>query len=222
VLEAPPDALTLCLSWYLQCCFQHREKLRQLELPSTLTLKANPAFSTPSSRPQIASAAHGSQALTTADNSTATAATAREVQLQLNQDLVAATVKLDSANRRLEVLEREKDRLNKSLEDSQVGCGWTVDATCCFVVSVSVVLSACMRPVLPSCPKPNQSIHYNKTRYLCSIPWTTPLLLTQTTLETPQDLQHIQHLKHLLCGNRCLVLTGSDSRPGAAACQCVS
>jgi hypothetical protein len=49
---------------------------------------------------------------------------AGEVQLQLNQDLVAATVKLDSANRRMEVLEREKDRLNKSLEDAQVGRGW--------------------------------------------------------------------------------------------------
>jgi hypothetical protein len=108
-----------------------REKLRQLDLPSTLALKANPAFSTPSCRPQVAAAAFGSQSLTTTDSNPVSATTAREVQLQLNQDLVAATVKLDSANRRLEVLEREKDRLNKSLEDSQVSFDWISDATCC-------------------------------------------------------------------------------------------
>lgn len=96
-----------------------REKLRQLELPSALASKSNPAFSTPSSRPQLA-AAPTSQAITAAAGPAVPAAGAVEVQLQLNQDLVAATVKLDSANRRLEVLEREKDRLNKSLEEAQV------------------------------------------------------------------------------------------------------
>lgn len=100
-----------------------REKLRQLELPSTLASKSNPAFSTPSSRPQLA-AAVSSQAVTVAGGSALVHA--GEVQLQLNQDLVGATVKLDSANRRMEVLEREKDRLNKSLEDAQVGWGLTI------------------------------------------------------------------------------------------------
>lgn len=94
--------------------------MRQLELPTTLAAKANPAFSTPSSRPQLASATV-SQGVVAADSRAVTLATASEVQLQLNQDLVAATVKLDSANRRLEVLEREKDRLHKSLEEAQVG-----------------------------------------------------------------------------------------------------
>jgi hypothetical protein len=98
-----------------------REKVRQLELPTTLAAKANPAFSTPSSRPQLAAAAaSASQALVTADGR---AAAPSEVQLQLNQDLVAATVKLDSATRRLEVLERERERLNRSLEDAQVSPG---------------------------------------------------------------------------------------------------
>lgn len=91
--------------------------MRQLELPSTLAAKTNPAFSTPSSRPQLAAAAAPSQALVAADGR---AAVSSEVQLQLNQDLVAATVKLDSASRRLEVLERERERLNRSLEDAQV------------------------------------------------------------------------------------------------------
>lgn len=95
-----------------------REKVRQLELPSTLAAKTNPAFSTPSSRPQLAAAAAPSQALVAADGRVA--AVPSEVQLQLNQDLVAATVKLDSASRRLEVLERERERLNRSLEDAQV------------------------------------------------------------------------------------------------------
>lgn len=108
--------------------FVRREKVRQFELPTSLAAsKANPAFSTPSCRPQLTN----SQAAlpVTADNSSSnskgalTVAAASEVQLQLNQDLVAATVKLDSATRRLEVLERDKERLNKSLEEAQVGVG---------------------------------------------------------------------------------------------------
>lgn len=47
-------------------------------------------------------------------------AASSEVQLQLNEELVAATVKLDNASRRLEVLEREKQRLNNSLQEAQV------------------------------------------------------------------------------------------------------
>jgi hypothetical protein len=93
--------------------------LRQLELPSTLASKANPAFNTPTSRPQLAAAA-ASNVLVALDGAAGSAAGASEVQLQLNQDLVTATVKLDNANRRLEVLEREKDRLNKSLKEAQV------------------------------------------------------------------------------------------------------
>lgn len=94
-----------------------RENLRQLELPAALSSKGNPAFSTPSLRPQL-TAPSSTQACTT--TRPATAASAEEVQLQLNQDLVAATVKLDNASRRLEVLEREKERLNRSLEEAQV------------------------------------------------------------------------------------------------------
>lgn len=45
------------------------------------------------------------------------------MQLQLNEDLVAATVKLDSANRRVELLEREKERLMRSMDDAQVWTG---------------------------------------------------------------------------------------------------
>lgn len=116
----------------LLCC---REKLRQLELPITLASKANPAFNTPSSRPQLAAAA-ASKALIAVDGAAVSAAAANEVQLQLNQDLVAATVKLDNASRRLEVLEREKDRLNKSLEEAQVSIGTVTSTqlmhTCCM------------------------------------------------------------------------------------------
>lgn len=43
-----------------------------------------------------------------------------DVQLALNQDLVAAMVKLDGATRRLDMVEKEKERLNASLSDAQV------------------------------------------------------------------------------------------------------
>jgi hypothetical protein len=39
----------------------------------------------------------------------------------LNQDLVAAMVKLEGMTRRLEMAEREKDRIHASLFESQVG-----------------------------------------------------------------------------------------------------
>jgi len=108
-----PVTLDQCFCWWPSC----REKVRQLELPAALSSKGNPAFSTPSLRPQL-TAPSSTQACTT--TRPATAAAAEEVQLQLNQDFVAATVKLDNANRRLEVLEREKERLNRSLEEAQV------------------------------------------------------------------------------------------------------
>jgi hypothetical protein len=98
-----------------------REKLRQSSLPSTLASMANPTFSTPSVRP-LHSTATALQPAATASDGRGVGAAASEVQLQLNHDLVAATVKLDSANRRLEVLEREKERLNKSLQEAQVRC----------------------------------------------------------------------------------------------------
>jgi hypothetical protein len=46
----------------------------------------------------------------------------------LNQDLVAAMVKLEGMTRRLEMAEREKDRINASLSESQVGAWAVVDA----------------------------------------------------------------------------------------------
>jgi hypothetical protein len=39
----------------------------------------------------------------------------------LNQDFVAAMVKLEGMARRLEMAEREKDRMNASLTEAQVG-----------------------------------------------------------------------------------------------------
>jgi hypothetical protein len=110
-----------------------REKVRQLELPTHLSSAARATLTAPSVRPgAYSSSALASQALSasaeglgssagsSAQAAAATAAGRAEVQMQLNQDLVGAMVKLDSASRRLEVLEREKARLSQSLIDSQV------------------------------------------------------------------------------------------------------
>jgi len=90
-----------------------REKLRQLEIHTKHSSKAS-SCSAASSAP----AAAASDLLT---SGAVAAATDHDLRLLLNQDLVAASVKLDGMQRRLEMLEREKDRINQSLSEAQVG-----------------------------------------------------------------------------------------------------
>jgi hypothetical protein len=92
-----------------------REKLRQLELHTKHSSKAS-SCSAASSAP--AAAASVADLLT---SGSVAAAMDHDLRLLLNQDLVAASVKLDGMQRRLEMLEREKDRINQSLSEAQVG-----------------------------------------------------------------------------------------------------
>lgn len=93
------------------CC---REKLRQLELPTKLASKPINTFL------GSISSSNGSRPGTPSQTGRLTAAASDEVQMALNQDLVAAMVKLDGMNRRLEMVEREKERINASTLDAQV------------------------------------------------------------------------------------------------------
>lgn len=68
-----------------------------------------------------ATAASAAASVTAAGS--AAAVVGDDVRMALNQDLVAAMVKLEGMARRLEMAEREKDRMQASLSESQVGGG---------------------------------------------------------------------------------------------------
>jgi hypothetical protein len=68
-----------------------------------------------------AAATSASAAAGTSTPGSAAAAAGDEVRMVLNQDLVAAMVKLEGMARRLEMAERDKDRMQASLSESQVG-----------------------------------------------------------------------------------------------------
>eukprot|EP00878_Enallax_costatus_P003415 GHUV01003625.1.p1 GENE.GHUV01003625.1~~GHUV01003625.1.p1 ORF type:complete len:1706 (+),score=714.87 GHUV01003625.1:54-5120(+) len=94
-----------------------REKLRQLELPAKLSNKPINTFL------GSVTSGSGSRPGTPSQSGKLAAATADEVQMTLNQDLVAAMVKLDGMSRRLEMVDREKERINASLLDAQAHAG---------------------------------------------------------------------------------------------------
>lgn len=103
-----------------------REKLRQFGLPSKLDNKSSNTFISGSgcgSGMYSSSTAAGAGTASTACRASASAD--GELQLVLNQDLVAAVVKLEALSRRLEMAEHEKERSNASLLEAQVhlfGC----------------------------------------------------------------------------------------------------
>lgn len=93
-----------------------REKLRQLDIPAKLNSKSKDTFlgsTVPSNSRSSTSSGGGHSKLSQAS--------VDEVSMAINQDLVAAVVKLEGMNRRLEIVEREKERMSASLADAQVG-----------------------------------------------------------------------------------------------------
>ncbi|WIA18956.1 hypothetical protein OEZ85_003625 [Tetradesmus obliquus] len=95
-----------------------REQLRQLELPTKLSSKPSTAFISGSGSMAAKATAASAAASVTAAGSAA-AVVGDDVRMALNQDLVAAMVKLEGMARRLEMAEREKDRMQASLSESQ-------------------------------------------------------------------------------------------------------
>jgi hypothetical protein len=98
-----------------------------LELPAKLSSKPNITFISGSGNSRATAAASTSGSASTA-GAAAAAAGGDEVHMALNQDLVAAMVKLEGMTRRLEMAEREKDRINASLSEAQVGAFAYIDA----------------------------------------------------------------------------------------------
>ncbi|KAF8064552.1 hypothetical protein HT031_003352 [Scenedesmus sp. PABB004] len=92
-----------------------RETLRQLELPAKLRGRQGSSFMSPAAQPDGGAAGTAGGPAAPAGASSGAA----EVALALNQDLVAAAVKLEGLARRLELAEREKERVGASLAEAQ-------------------------------------------------------------------------------------------------------